>query len=98
MRAAASQVLSTTVYDSLGNAHQATITFSPVAPNTPPATALPATVNDASGNAQPVATRWQYTISFADGSTPAAGANTGYVFFDSNGQYINSSSSATGTP
>lgn len=91
-----SKVLTTTIYDSLGNAHQASITFSPVAPNTPPATALPGTVNDANGNAQSVGTRWKYTVTFADGTTPTT--NTGYVFFDSNGQYINSSSSATGTP
>ena len=99
-----SKVLTTTIYDSLGNAHAATITFSPVAPNTvvsagpPPVTggALPASVNDTNGNAQGVGTRWNYSISFADGTTPSN--STGYVFFDGNGQYINSSSSSTGTP
>jgi flagellar hook protein FlgE len=92
------KVLSTTIYDSLGNAHQATITFTPVATNSAggPYPAMPLTVNDGSGNPQTAATRWQYSISFADGTTPTT--NTGYVFFDSNGQYINSSSSATGTP
>ncbi|HEY8297258.1 MAG TPA: flagellar hook protein FlgE [Candidatus Baltobacteraceae bacterium] len=92
-----SKILTTTVYDSLGNAHQATITFKPIAPNTPPATALPPTVNDANGVAHnDVATRFQYTVSFADGTTMPAGANTGYAFFDSKGQYINSSAAAAG--
>lgn len=85
------KVLTTTLYDSLGNAHQATITFAPNA-----ATALPATVNNASGTGVAPATRWQYTITFADGSTTST--NTGYAFFDSNGQFINTSSSTTGTP
>lgn len=97
-----SKVLTTTIYDSLGNSHQATITYSPAAPNTvvaagpPPVTAgaLPATVNDANGNAQNVGTRWKYTITFADGTTPTT--NSGYVFFDQNGQYINSSAVPTG--
>jgi flagellar hook protein FlgE len=97
-----SKTLTTTIYDSLGNAHQATITFAPVGANTPvggpPAAPvpMPATVNN--GNAAPVtpATRWQYTITFADGTAPTT--NSGYVFFDTNGQYINSSSSPTGTP
>lgn len=92
------KVLSTTIYDSLGNSHQATITFSPVAAGSAggPYPAMPLSVNDGAGNAQTASTRWQYKISFADGTTPTSG--TGYVFFDSNGQYINSSSSATGTP
>ncbi|HET7814893.1 MAG TPA: flagellar hook-basal body complex protein [Candidatus Baltobacteraceae bacterium] len=98
------KVLTTTIYDSLGNAHDATITFSPIAPNTPvsagppPVTGgpLPSTVNDVNGNAQNVGTRWGYSISFADGTVPSN--SNGYVFFDTNGQYINSSSSTTGTP
>ena len=86
-----SKTLTTTIYDSLGNSHQATITFTPDA-----ATALPATVNNASGTAVQPATRWKYTISFADGTTTST--STGEVFFDQNGQFINTSSSATGTP
>lgn len=91
-----SKTLTTTIYDSLGNAHQATIAFKPVGANTAPATPMPASVNNGSGTAVPAATRWQYTITFADGTAPTT--NSGYVFFDANGQYINSSSSATGTP
>jgi flagellar hook protein FlgE len=86
-----SKVLTTTIYDSLGNSHQATITFTPDA-----ATALPATVNNTSGTAVQPATRWKYTVTFADGSTTSS--NTGEVFFDQNGQFINTSSSPTGTP
>jgi flagellar hook protein FlgE len=86
-----SKTLTTTIYDSLGNAHQATITFTPDA-----ATPLPATVNNAAGTAVAPATRWSYTVTFADGTTTST--NTGEVFFDQNGQYINTSSSATGTP
>ncbi len=87
----ANKVVTTTIYDSLGNAHQATITFAPDA-----ATPLPATVNNNSGTAVAPATRWQYTVSFSDGTTTTS--NTGEVFFDANGQFINTSSSPTGTP
>lgn len=86
-----SKTITTTIYDSLGNAHQATITFTPDA-----ATPLPATVNNSNGTAVAPATRWKYTVSFADGTT--ASTSSGEVFFDQNGQYINTSSSATGTP
>jgi flagellar hook protein FlgE len=85
------KVVTTTIYDSLGNAHQATITF---APDT--ATALPATVNNTNGTAVVPATRWTYTVTFADGTTTST--STGEVFFDQNGQFINTSSSPTGTP
>lgn len=85
------KTITTTIYDSLGNAHQATITFTPDA-----ATPLPATVTNAGGSAVAPATRWKYTVTFADGSTTSS--NTGEVFFDQNGQYINTSSSPTGTP
>ncbi len=89
--APANKVLTTTIYDSLGNAHQATITFAPDA-----ATPLPATVNNTSGTAVTPASRWQYTVTFADGTTTTT--NTGEAFFDGNGQFINTSSSPTGTP
>ncbi|HET6895506.1 MAG TPA: flagellar hook protein FlgE [Candidatus Baltobacteraceae bacterium] len=88
------KVLTTTIYDSLGNAHQATITFSPSAPVAP--ATLPATVNNTSGTAVAPATRWTYSVSFADGTTMPAGDNTGYVWFDTNGQFINSSGDAAG--
>lgn len=85
------KTLTTTIYDSLGNAHQATITFTPDA-----GSPLPATVNNTSGTAVAPATRWTYNVSFSDGTTTST--STGEVFFDQNGQFINTSSSATGTP
>jgi flagellar hook protein FlgE len=91
----ASKTITTTIYDSLGNAHQATITIAPSAPVAP--ATLPATVKDASGNAVAPATRWTYTVSFADGTTMPAGDNTGYLWFDQNGQFINTSGDAAGT-
>ena len=86
------KTITTTIYDSLGNAHQATITFSPVSPLTPPATALPAQVDNGSGVATNVGSRWSYKMTFTDGTTPTN--NSGYIFFDQNGQYINTSSQA----
>ena len=90
----AAKTVSTTIYDSLGNAHQATITLTPSAPVAP--ATLPANVNNASGTAVPPATRWQYSVAFNDG-TAASAASTGFVWFDSNGQFINTSSDAAGT-
>lgn len=91
------KTLTTTIYDSLGNAHQATITFSPIAPGSAGGPyPLPASLNDASGNPHNVGTRYRYTITFADGTTPSAGTNTGYAFFDNNGQFINTSAASSG--
>ena len=88
------KTISTTVYDSLGNAHQATITFSPVGPNTlvggVAAGALPSVPPLSGGAAQQAASRWSYSITFADGTTPSN--SSGYVFFDQNGQFLNTSS------
>ncbi len=175
----ASKVLTTTIYDSLGNAHQATITMSPDTTGSTPAgiatadpggvltaaatvagstsqndtitvttnaggtsatvtdtlgnsttatpgqtitmggatftmqtpmpgtqtatinvtgatTGLPASVKDANGTAVAPGTRWKYTVAFADGTSPAAGASSGYIWFDANGQYINTSGDVNG--
>ena len=90
------KTISTTIYDSLGTAHQATITFSPVGPNTlaggVAAGALPSVPPLSGGAAQQAASRWSYSITFADGTTPANSG--GYVFFDQNGQFLNTSSTA----
>lgn len=91
--------VTTTIYDSLGNAHQMTLTYTPDATGaTAAANGLPPSINDASGTARTPATRWHVTASFADGTqiagaaaTAAAPYNVGYVYFDQNGQYINSS-------
>lgn len=85
------KTLTTTIYDSLGNAHQATITLTPAV-----MAAGQGTVNNASGTAVQPATSWTYSVAFNDGSTMTAGDNTGYVWFDSNGQFINTSGDAAG--
>jgi flagellar hook protein FlgE len=88
------KTISTTIYDSLGQAHQATITFSPVGPNTlvggVAAGNLPTVPPMGGGAAQQAASRWSYTISFADGTAPTS--SSGYMFFDQNGQFLNTSS------
>jgi flagellar hook protein FlgE len=97
----ASYTTSSTIYDSLGNAHQMTLVYSPDATGAGAGTSgLPAMMNDASGASHNVASRWQVTASFADG-TQVDGAATpypvGYAYFDQSGQYINTSSLTTPT-
>ncbi len=112
--------ISTTVYDSLGNAHLAQITYTPDAAGAaagPPATnGLPAQVADANGVLHNAAARWKLSVSFADGTAfdgiqtpgsiagggvvtpavttaaPVSNGTVGFVYFDQNGQYINTSS------
>ena len=101
--------ISTTVYDSLGNAHQLNVQYSPIATGSAllgggAAAAIPATVNDPNGAAKNTGSRWQMTAWTSDGSTINGVANTsaaapallGYSFFDSNGQFINTSGTSTG--
>lgn len=95
------KVLTTTIYDSLGNPHQATLVFSPYpqADGGP----LPGTMNDATGNTHTVATRYKVSAYFSDGTqingaatSQAAPATLGYAFFDTSGQFINTSGTAAG--
>lgn len=94
------ETTTTTIYDSLGGSHELTLTYTPV---TPTASALPATVTNAAGLSVTPATAWQVTGSFSDGTQiagapPVAGVSTGtigYLYFDANGQYINSSGTST---
>lgn len=82
----------TTIYDSLGNAHLATLTYTPDASGATPASAgppavaatngLPTQVADPSGNLHAVASRWKVSVSFQDGTTfdtinPVTGAAAG---------------------
>lgn len=82
----------TTIYDSLGNAHLATITYTPDATGATPAAAgpppvaasngLPTQVADSTGNLHAVASRWKVSVSFQDGTTfdtidPVTGAPAG---------------------
>ena len=100
-------VTSTTIYDSLGVAHQVSLTYVPDASGAaagPPATnGLPTTVTDPSGQTHIPAARWRVQATFAatdgstfrdmTGATVAAGTagDLGYAYFDQNGQYINTS-------
>ncbi|MGZ3497661.1 MAG: flagellar hook protein FlgE [Vulcanimicrobiaceae bacterium] len=74
----ASTLVSTTIYDSLGNAHQMYLKYVPDAtgatagaagpPPVPASNGLPPTVNDANGNPTTPATRWKVEAYFADGT------------------------------
>jgi flagellar hook protein FlgE len=88
------QTISTTVYDSLGNAHLVNVSFTPVTAASGGET-LPANVNNTLGSAVPAATEWAYTVSSTDGTVFTN--NSGYVFFDQNGQFINTSGTGTAT-
>lgn len=96
--------VSTTIYDSLGGAHLVDITFQPqitanggIAPTN--GALLPLQVANSQGAMVTAATEWTYTITSTDGTTFNNGAGTStssvpqYMFFDQNGQYINTSSS-----
>lgn len=90
--------ITTTIYDSLGGSHEVQITYTP----DPPAVSgllLPATIVNAAGATVTAATEWAFTVSSTDGSTLAGSTNlgVGYMWFDQNGQYINTSSDAAGT-
>jgi flagellar hook protein FlgE len=94
--------ITTTVYDSLGGAHEVQITYAPDPP-APGGTGLlltpPATVVNARGAAVSAATEYSFTVTSTDGSINGASGTTlgtGFIFFDENGQFINTSSSSTG--
>jgi flagellar hook protein FlgE len=93
--------ITTTVYDSLGGAHQVQITYQPDPPVADGGTGmtLPALVNNPSGTAVTAATEFAYTVTATDGSQDGASTTlgTGYIFFDQNGQYINTSGTANAT-
>jgi flagellar hook protein FlgE len=65
--------ISTTIYDSLGNAHLAQVTYTPdaigAAGGPPAVNGLPAQVADANGVLHTPAARWKVSVSFADGTT-----------------------------
>lgn len=92
--------ISTTLYDSLGNAHLVNIAFTPFTAGmsaTPSSTGtkafglgVPQQVANSSGALTTVSTEWQYTVTPTDGTVLTN--NTGYAFFDQNGQFINTSS------
>jgi flagellar hook protein FlgE len=91
--------ITTTVYDSLGGPHEVQITYQPDADAAHGGTGLvlPATVRNAAGVAVTAATEYAFTVTSTDGSCNGASTTlgTGYIFFDQNGQFINTSSSPT---
>ncbi|HEY1729798.1 MAG TPA: flagellar hook-basal body complex protein [Candidatus Baltobacteraceae bacterium] len=107
--AATPVTISTTVYDSLGNSHLINVTFTPVTSGevTGFGTGLdPATtqVNNTAAAATSVGTEWEYQITGGDPTDPLTAelaANpasaTGFVFYDQNGQFINTTQTAAGT-
>jgi flagellar hook protein FlgE len=92
--------ITTTVYDSLGGSHQVQITYQ-AATNfvNGGMTITPATtVVNANGAAVTAATEWKYSVTPTDGSTLVATASSGYIWYDQNGQFINTSNDGdTGT-
>jgi flagellar hook protein FlgE len=90
--------ITTTIYDSLGGSHEIQITYQPatgvvnagvtIAPGT--------VIANASGLAVTAATEWKYTVASTDGSTLLPTASSGYIWYDQNGQFINTSN--TGIP
>jgi flagellar hook-basal body protein len=103
--------ISTTFYDSLGGAHLINVTFQPAssfAENGPAGAAsvkgvdltLPLVVTNAQGAGVTAATEYAYTITPTDGSDLGAGAGNpivaGYMYFDQNGQFINTVGAVAG--
>ncbi len=89
--------ITTTMYDSLGGPHEVQITYQPDPPVANGGTGIVepgTTVVNAAGVAVTAATEFKFTVTSTDGSTNGAQPNlgTGYIFFDQNGQFINTSS------
>jgi len=88
--------ITTTVYDSLGGPHEVQITYKPDADAAHGGNglALPLTVPNAGGTPVTAATEFSFTVTSTDGSCNGASTTlgTGFIFFDQNGQFINTSS------
>jgi flagellar hook protein FlgE len=106
--AATPVTISTTIYDSLGNSHLINITFTPVTSDAAGGTGanpLTAQVDNTAGTATSIGTEWEYQITGGDPTDPLtaalaaepAASTSGFVFFDQNGQFINTSSVEAGT-
>jgi flagellar hook protein FlgE len=90
--------ITTTVYDSLGGSHQLQITYQPASFNANGGITITAatTIANVSGAGVTAATEWKYTVTSTDGSVLSATADSGYIWYDQNGQFINTSN--TGNP
>lgn len=94
-----SVTISTTIYDSLGSSHLITITFTPVTVGEGGVNPTTTQVPNTSGVATSIGTEWSYSISGSAGdplqatlaAEPAAD-RSGFVYYDENGQFVNTSS------
>ncbi|MBV8150429.1 MAG: flagellar hook-basal body complex protein [Candidatus Eremiobacteraeota bacterium] len=99
-----SVTISTTIYDSLGNSHLVNVTYTPYTVGEagvagPGVNPTAQQVNNSLGVATSVGTEWQWTITNANPLTDPTvipTTATGFIFFDQNGQYINTSGNANG--
>jgi flagellar hook protein FlgE len=86
-----------TIYDSLGNQHEITLTFTSVPPSAGGVNPATQTVDDPNGTPHSVGTEWLWTASNQNPSDPMTlGPTSGYGFFDPSGAFINTSSDPTG--
>lgn len=92
-----SVTISTTIYDSLGNSHLVNVTYTPATSGGAGLNPQTTQVNNTLAIPTSVGTEWQWSISKAvPTDTIVIPATTGFVFFDQNGQFINTS--GTGKP
>jgi flagellar hook protein FlgE len=95
---ATATTITTTLYDSLGGTHAVQITYQPATAfvNGGVTIAAGMTVPNVNGTGVTVATEWKYTVSSTDGSILSATQSSGYIWFDQNGQFINTSGVGNG--
>ncbi|MGH7662656.1 MAG: flagellar hook protein FlgE [Vulcanimicrobiaceae bacterium] len=102
---ATSVTISTTIYDSLGNSHLVNLTYTPVTSSAAGGAGIDptaSTVTNTQGVATSVGTEWTYSITGANPADPLTAAlagepaadTTGFVYFDQNGQFINTSNNS----
>jgi flagellar hook protein FlgE len=89
--------ITTTVYDSLGGSHELQITYQPATGSANGGMTISAgtTIANVNGAGVTAATEWQYTVTSTDGSVLSASADSGYIWFDQNGQFINTSNNGS---
>jgi len=91
--ASTATTITSTIYDSLGGSHQLQITYQPATffVNSGQTITAATTVANAQGAGITAATEWKYTVTAPDGSVLSPTASTGYIWYDTNGQFINTS-------
>ena len=94
---AQSVTISTSIYDSLGVAHLVNVTFTPATSGGTGINPSTVQVRNTLGVATSVGTEWSYTITKGNpNDTIVVPASTNYVFFDQNGQFVNTSTLGNG--